>query len=497
MYTNELKVIEVLLNYLDSKGNLSSLVEESFNSEEEFLSSKINLFNLVSINSILSLNPNFSDEDIEKIINGIQILNNPKKLSAREVYNNIISCIKEGTFAFDKDNNVLLKNKDINAVVSPSWLYNLVSMSKESTFLRVFLFNKNEEMDIHDENSLLNYLYHTKMFLISMSGNQSRLKNVYNHAVINTKGVLIGQSKIKSYEIKDAFVRNVPSSVKTDVTKYDFNNYVMFLEKAKKGDFYNRSLKEQKEMIKEWILEDESVSIETNINLSKLIFLLDGKKSFDEISRVVDINMCYAGLFRMYMYLLANMDINYENLYLSKIRIKNYVDEELVGNYSTLRRVIKEINSPKYNEEEVALREETKKDVTICNEYREKGEDLENVENYKKVRNDIDAFIEREKKLLALSSERNSLQNIIHYKRTNLPIDLAFDNDMIMRLIKEADKEGRIYVDPKSNTINVDINNKEMGMNTFKAVIPIDDFLYFVECCNEELKVDSYERKAA
>ena len=286
-----------------------------------------------------------------------------------------------------------------------------------------------------------------------------------------------------------------------DGSYYPVGNYSRLLNAGcsliYKGDFYNRSLKEQKEMIKEWILEDESVSIETNINLSKLIFLLDGKKSFDEISRVVDINMCYAGLFRMYMYLLANMDINYENLYLSKIRIKNYVDEELVGNYSTLRRVIKAINSPKYNEEEVALRLKTKKDVTICNEYREKGEDLENVENYKKVRNDIDAFIEREKKLLALSSERNSLQNIIHYKRTNLPIDLAFDNDMIMRLIKEADKEGRIYVDSKSNTINVDINNKEMGMNTFKAVIPIDDFLYFVECCNEELKVDSYERKAA
>ena len=76
-----------------------------------------------------------------------------------------------------------------------------------------------------------------------------------------------------------------------------------------------------------------------------------------------------------------------------------------------------------------------------------------------------------------------------------MPIDLAFDNDLIMRLIAEANKTGRIYVDPNNSTINVDINNKEMGMNVFKAIIPIDDFLYFVECSNEEFKVDNYRRR--
>ena len=32
----------------------------------------------------------------------------------------------------------------------------------------------------------------------------------YKHAERNTKGVLVGKSNIKTYEIKEAFLRNVP-----------------------------------------------------------------------------------------------------------------------------------------------------------------------------------------------------------------------------------------------------------------------------------------------
>ena len=488
MYANELKVIELLLSYLDSKGRLSSLISEKFGSEEEFLSSKINLFNLISINSIVSLNPNFTDKEIEKIIGDIQILNNVGGLSDKDVYNSIISCLKNGYYTFDEDNNVIIKNEDVEVVVSSSWLYSLVSMSKSSTFLKVFLFNKNEEMDIHDENSLLNYLYHTKMFLISMSGRQDRLSNVYRHAVISTKGMLVGQARIKSEEIRDTFARNVPSSIKTDITKYDFNNYIMFIEKAKKGDFFDKSLKEQKEMIKGWILEDESASVEANINLSKLIFLLDGKKAYEEIIGLVDINMCYVGLFRIYMYLLSCMNIDYDNLYLSKIRIKNYMDSELVDSYASLKEVIKVINSPRYNEEVAVMRENIKGDILLCNKLRKAGNDLNNMRNYRKIRKGIDEFIAREKELMDIGNKRNSWQNIIHYRKINSSIDLAFDNDMIMYLIGEACKNGRIYVDSKNKAIVIDINNKEMGMNVFKAVSRIDDYLYFVECTNEDLE---------
>lgn len=497
MYANELKVIELLLNYLDSKGNLTSLVEDSFNSEEEFIISKINLFNMISINSIMSLNPSFTDKEIDKIISGIQVLNNDKKLSNREIYDNIIFCLKNKLYAFDRDNSILMRNDNIRVVGSSSWLYNLVSMSKDNTFLRVLLFNKNEEMDIHDERSLLNYLYHTKMFLVKLTGQKNKLESIYKHAVINTKGMLMGKRRIKGYDIRDTFYRNIPNGVGVDVAKYDFNNYSMFASKAKNNGFYDKQLKQQKEMIEEWILEDESISIEANIALSKLIFLLDGKKSYEEISKLVDVNLCYASLFRIYMYSLANMDINYDNLYLSKIRIKNFVDADMVNDYSSLKGIIKEINSERYNEDEEKIKDGVKNDIVQCNLLRTEGKDLENVKNYRKVKKGLDEYIKREKELVELGKKRNSMQNIIHYKKNNLPIDLAFDNDRIIELIEKADKTGRIYVDSVNNTINVDINDREMGMNVFRAVIPIDDFLYFVECSNEDLNVDRYKSKAA
>ena len=93
MYTKEMKVIEVIINYLDSRGNLADLISENFEDEDDFLRSKINLFNLISINSIVSLNPNFNEKEIEKIVSGIQIINNPRNLSKRRIYNNIVSAL--------------------------------------------------------------------------------------------------------------------------------------------------------------------------------------------------------------------------------------------------------------------------------------------------------------------------------------------------------------------------------------------------------------------
>ena len=495
MYTKEMKVIEVIINYLDSRGNLANLISENFEDEDDFLRSKINLFNLISINSIVSLNPNFNEKEIEKIVSGIQIINNPRNLSKRRIYNNIVLALKNRQYSFDFDNNILINNKKIEVVFSPSWLYNLVTMSKENTFLRVLLFNKNWEMDIHDDKSLLNYLYHTKMFLISMLGDQMRLNNDYKHAERNTKGVLVGKSNIKTYEIKEAFLRNVPKSTKADVTKYDFSNYSMFLEKSKQGNFFNKTLKEQKEDIKKWIIEDESVSIETNINLTKLLFLLNDNNSYDDICKKVNINMCWAGLLKIYLYILISMDIDYANLYLSKMRIKNYVNDELVSNYAELKETVKEINSSVYTFEIGEIKNKIAKGVEDCNEYRDSKDEQELIRKYNKVREDIDQYVTREKKLARLCNKRNELQNRIHEEKINQPIDLAFDNDKIMSLINEVILTGRIYV--LNNVITLEINNKEMGMNVFKLVIPIEDFLYFVDYSNEELLNNNVLKKVA
>ena len=64
-----------------------------------------------------------------------------------------------------------------------------------------------------------------------------------------------------------------------------------------------------------------------------------------------------------------------------------------------------------------------------------------------------------------------------------------------MSLINEVILTGRIYV--LNNVITLEINNKEMGMNVFKLVIPIEDFLYFVDYSNEELLNNNVLKKVA
>ena len=63
-----------------------------------------------------------------------------------------------------------------------------------------------------------------------------------------------------------------------------------------------------------------------------------------------------------------------------------------------------------------------------------------------------------------------------------------------MDLLKIAINEGRIYVD-NNRVIHIEINNKDMGMKVFEAVIPFDSFIYFVECANESVRIDNYRRK--
>ena len=177
------------------------------------------------------------------------------------------------------------------------------------------------------------------------------------------------------------------------------------------------------------------------------------------------------------------------------MRIKNYVNDELVSNYAELKETVKDINSSLYTFEIGEIKNKIAKGVEDCNEYRDSKDEQELIRRYNKVREDIDQYVTREKTLARLCTKRNELQNRIHEEKINQPIDLAFDNDKIMSLINEVILTGRIYV--LNNVITLEINNKEMGMNVFKLVIPVEDFLYFVDYSNEELLNNNVLKKVA
>ena len=483
MYTNELKVIEVLLNYLDNKENLNRIIDETFHDNELFNYSKINLFNLVCIKSILSSNPNLSNKDIDSIVNNIEVISS-NNLTNKKIYEIIINEFKNNHYSLDKDNNILIYSKEFNAIVTSSWLYNLATISRNKTFNRALLFNKNEELDITDEKSLLNYLYHTKIFLVNMKNNED-LENIYKHALINTKGYLIGKESIKSYDIKELFLRNVPSNVEINISKYDFNNYRRIINILNNyPDFYNLTLKKQKIIIEQAILGDESTNTIDYLNLNKYILSTDIYKN-KEIINDLNIEECYIALFKMYMYIISNMNLDYSNLYLSKIRIKTNIDESMQEDFLSLKSIVKEINNPKYINNINLIKEDISKSVKEANELRDNNRENKLYEIYGDIAKQVDSYVRKEKELQELGEKRNSIQNLIHYKKSNSVLDISFDNDEIMKKIEEAIAIGRLYVD--NNNIVIEINNKEMGMNTFTAIIPIDDFLYLVECTNEDV----------
>ena len=485
MYTNELKVIEALLYYLDNKKDLSRIVNDVFYDKDEFDSCKINLFNIVCIKSILCSNPNFNMKDIDNIIDNIEIMRD-NCLSNEEIYNNIISSLKEGNYIFDKDSNINIYNDKIDIIVSPTWLYDLASLSKNKTFNRVILFNKNEELDIIDEKSLLNYLYHTKIFLVNMKNGED-LDNIYRRALMNTKGLLIGKPSIKSYDIKNTFLRNIPTKIETNISKYDFTNYRTITSIINRyPNFYNLHLKEQKQIIERILSNSEATNTVDYLNLSKLILLTDTDNE-DDIINQVDINECYIALFKVYIYLLDIMQVDYTNLYLSKIRIKTYMNLSLQRDYATLKEIVKDINDPKINNDIFYLREKISSNVKKSNELRNNMNEEDIKDTYKDIEKLVNNYLDKEKKLYKLGEQRNNIQNLIYFKKNNAVLDIAFDNSQIMNIINRAINEGRIYID--NDIINIDINNKDMGMNIFHALIPIDDLLYLVECTNEDMNI--------
>ena len=485
MYTKELKVIETLLYYLDNKKDLSRIIDDVFHDKEIFDSSKINLFNIVCIKSILCSNPNLNMDDINNIVDSIEIIKD-NCLSNEETYNNIIYSLKDGNYIFDKDNNINIYNDKIDIIVTSTWLFNLATLSKNKTFNRVILFNKNEELDITDEKNLLNYLYHTKIFLVNMKNGED-LDKIYKRALINTKGLLIGKPSIKSYEIKNTFLRNIPSKIETNISKYDFTNYRTITSIINRyPNFYNLHLKEQKQVIERILSNSEATNTVDYLNLSKLILLTNTNKEEDIINQI-DTNECYIALFKVYIYLLDIMNVDYSNLYLSKIRIKNYINLPLQRDYANLKELVKEINDPKINSEIFYLKEKIGNNVKKSNELRNNLREEENKKTYQEIEQLVNNYLDKEKKLYKLGNERNDIQNLIYFKKNNSVLDIAFDNAKIMSIIDKAISEGRIFID--NNIINIDIYNKDMGMNIFHALIPIEDLLYLVECTNEDLNI--------
>ena len=179
MYTEELKAIEVLLNYALLNNGLKDLIEEEFVSPSDFTRAKMNIFNLISIHMIASSEsmPNVDYDKFlkdgrcdlySKSIKSVYFDTNKLK-DSKEIVAEIIKALKHKNYSFDGQSNIMIKTHNFSATITKEWLCRLGELCRQTNFRRIFLYNKKHENDITDEKSLLNYLYHTKTYHISLS----------------------------------------------------------------------------------------------------------------------------------------------------------------------------------------------------------------------------------------------------------------------------------------------------------------------------------------
>ena len=93
---------------------------------------------------------------------------------------------------------------------------------------------------------------------------------------------------------------------------------------------------------------------------------------------------------------------------------------------------------------------------------------------------------------VACGQKRNQLQDKIRFAQQNSIEELAFDNDLIMALIIESVKKGRVYFKPGTNHLIVELYNDELGKTIFKVSINTANLITFIENFNfglEELEV--------
>ena len=117
MLINELKCIEILLKYIYNNQSVKPQITKDFTSSKDFERAKINLFNLVSINTLLS---NYNEKDSfnldlfvrDGIIPNVYETDTPgpttdfRYNNSKDFIKAIVEALKEGDYTFDEDSNV-------------------------------------------------------------------------------------------------------------------------------------------------------------------------------------------------------------------------------------------------------------------------------------------------------------------------------------------------------------------------------------------------------
>lgn len=496
MFMNELKCIEILCNNVHYGHDLKHTINKEYASFSDFKKALLNLFNLQSIQILLQTYTTSSSFNIEHFLKtGIIPHRYEDKIATPHLdpyfqnepsafYEEMIKALKEGNYTFSERGNIIVSSELIEAEIPSEWLYRLAQSYKNENYQEVFMYNKNKENDITDENSLVNYLHHTKLFSCTLNTSIPNidLKKNYNNAKNIVTSDINKEDEIKVNDLITSFKDNLSSEVNCHITKIklDFSIITMLVKKANHlgMDFYSKTLKVQKKYLNNWLIDYLNSNIKASEEMQiYLLKLLQGENTIPK----ENINQLLISFLNTYLLILKDSLSDFTNITLSDFKISTYMNENLQTYLANLHEVIKKINSDSYAREEANTISEIE---VLIQQIKQLDSNQENAivrQKNKELSALFDKHTELDNLKNELMSKRNTLQNLIHYEQENSLQEIAFDNDYIMSLLIEAIYQGKVYINPlDKDEIVFEISNPELGKTTFQAKISIKKALNMI-----------------
>ena len=490
MSTNELKAIEVLLTCLTTKNaeqvNYLAYDEDSFNN------SKLSLFNRITINTLLKSYQDTLLFPKEKFLStGVIPGTYDTKVevpvyqgNVDAFYEKLITSLRNNDYYFDKEGNICIP--ELQTTIFPIWLHRLAETMRDLSYKNIYLYNKNKDAKIYDEESLIAYLNQSKTFFVTMDNLPiSDMDEVFTKIKRKTDNTVSQKGQVKVDEIMDIFLKYTPEEFNAKAHKFIIPSPIYIVKKANDmgSEFYSAPTRVQQELITKWLTEYMLSNDIAASNLQKALLVKEPKKLSTMPHNEKQSTIC--GLHNVLFTVLDYDRVDYDTISLSDFQIDTYLSSTHQDTQVTLNEIINMIES---NENSTLLASTKDQIATLMDEINR----LDSTEHSKELtakQQKINGLFNRYKKMEldreTLIEKRNSLQNILHYHKTHDKDELNFDNPKIAALIKKATINGQVMINPLDNRkISIKIINPETGKTTFEANILIKDLLKFTQDIN-------------
>lgn len=492
MAINELRTIETMLN---------SLTTGSYPTEQEantLTNSKLNIFNTLTINTLLKY------YNIDIFLIKSSFLENgmiPKMYSKRvdgplldlsysnripKFYMDLFNALKNNEYTFDKDGNICINSAELTTTISPVWLHRLSEYTSSAKISTVYLYNKNKNARIYDEESLKTYLKQCKTLEVTMD----RIPGVdpveeLAIAKKNTNNVISTKKTVKIDDIIAELEKSLPEYLNPTITKFAMPTPVYIVKKANElgEEFYNASINEQQRLISTWLTKYIKSNDLSN-HIAKKILMSKEIEDYKHLPYSYKQHMICA-LHNALFALLRHYDVEFDTISLTNYNIDTYLSENRQQAQEQLGETITEIEDIDNSKELTTLKQrieeimeeirtiDADKSVSELSNKQRKINKL--INDYKRIELAKEDHVER----------RNSLQSVITYHQLHDIDEIAFDNEKIASLIYQAIINGQVIINPLDNKkISIRLYSPITGKTIFEANIPTKKFIQLVEDIN-------------